>query len=180
MCAGVRNAIDGGGEVGGGRVVDCLDPNRLRADPRAERVDEGLARGANTRRLGGAACKYHLGVGALRCVRGRHRRSLHRPRGRSRSTEQSSDAARPHGAILTHRDNKRAFITGDDWAVAEGFKTAEHITLQPRAGSVISRLASVTNTYSVHPNGDGSRLHMRVLLMMGKQSLAERDALTAV
>ena len=61
-----------------------------------------------------------------------------------------------------------------------GFKTDEHITLQPRAGSLMSRLASVSNTYSVHPDGDGSRLHVRVLLMMGKQSLAERDALTAV
>ena len=44
----------------------------------------------------------------------------------------------------------------------------------------MSRFASVSNTYSVHPDGDGTRLHVRVLLMMGKQSLAERDALTAV
>jgi hypothetical protein len=81
------------------------------------------------------------------------------------------------------------------------FETDEHITLQPRAGSLMSRFASVSNTYSVRPNGDGTRLHVRVLftgpwllgqtlalvnlLMMRKQlivlkSLAERDALAAV
>jgi hypothetical protein len=81
------------------------------------------------------------------------------------------------------------------------FETDEHITLQPRAGSLMSRFASVSNTYSVRPNGDGTRLHARVLftgpwllgqtlalvnlLMMRKQlivlkSLAERDALAAV
>jgi hypothetical protein len=81
------------------------------------------------------------------------------------------------------------------------FAADEHITLQPRVDSVMSRLASVSNTYSVRPEGRGTRLHVRVLfegpwllgqtlalvnlLMMRKQlrvlkKLAERDALTAV
>ncbi len=80
------------------------------------------------------------------------------------------------------------------------FAHNEHITLQPRLGSVMSRFGSVSNTYAVHPEGDGTRLRVRVLfdgpwllgqtlalvnlLMMRKQlhvlkSLAERDALTA-
>jgi hypothetical protein len=75
----------------------------------------------------------------------------------------------------------------------------EHITLQPRSGSVMSRFGAVSNTYTVRPEGDGTRLHVRVLfdgpwvlgqtlalvnlLMMRKQllvlkSFAERDALT--
>jgi hypothetical protein len=81
------------------------------------------------------------------------------------------------------------------------FETDEHITLQPRTGSAMSRFGKVSNTYSVRPDGNGTRLHVRVLfdgprlvgqtlalvnlLMMRKQllvlkSLAERDALTAV
>jgi hypothetical protein len=84
------------------------------------------------------------------------------------------------------------------------FNTDEHITLQPRAGSLMSRFASVSNTYSVcedGPNADSTRLHVRVLfegpwllgqtlafvnlLMMRKQllvfkKLAERDALAAI
>jgi Polyketide cyclase / dehydrase and lipid transport len=80
------------------------------------------------------------------------------------------------------------------------FATNEHITLGPRQGSAMSRFASVSNTYAVRPDGDGTRLHVRVLfdrpwllgqtlalvnlLMMRKQllvlkSLAERDALIA-
>jgi hypothetical protein len=80
------------------------------------------------------------------------------------------------------------------------FETDEHITLQPRTGSVMSRFGSVSNTYAVRPEGHGTRLHVRVLfdgpwllgqtlalvnlLMMRKQlhvlkSLAERDALIA-
>jgi hypothetical protein len=77
------------------------------------------------------------------------------------------------------------------------FAAAEHITLRPREGSAMSRMATVSNTYSVRPEGTGARLHVRVLfdgpwlvgqtlalvnlLMMRKQllvlkSLAERDA----
>jgi hypothetical protein len=80
------------------------------------------------------------------------------------------------------------------------FETNEHITLRPRQGSAMSRFAEVSNTYSVRPVGDGTRLHVRVLfkgpwlvgqmlalvnlLMMRKQllvlkKLAERDARTA-
>jgi hypothetical protein len=80
------------------------------------------------------------------------------------------------------------------------FAVDEHITLWPRDFGRISRVASVGNTYSVRPEGDGTRLHVRVvfdgpwllgqtlamvnLLMMRKQlfvlkSLAERDALSA-
>jgi hypothetical protein len=81
------------------------------------------------------------------------------------------------------------------------FVTHEHITLQPRQGSAMSRFAKVSNTYAVRPDGDGTRLHVRVLfdgpwllgqtlalvnlLMMRKQllvlkELAERDPLTTV
>lgn len=81
------------------------------------------------------------------------------------------------------------------------FARDEHITLQPRTGSAMSRFGAVSNTYAVRPEGSGTRLHVRVLfdgpwlmgqtlalvnlLMMRKQllvlkELAERDALTAV
>jgi hypothetical protein len=81
------------------------------------------------------------------------------------------------------------------------FETNEHITLQPWQGSAMSRFGNVSNTYSVRHEGNGTRLHVRVLfdgpwllgqtlalvnlLMMRKQllvlkKLAERDALTAV
>jgi polyketide cyclase/dehydrase/lipid transport protein len=81
------------------------------------------------------------------------------------------------------------------------FAPNEHITLQPRTGSAMSRFGSVSNTYAVRPEGNGTRLHVRVLfdgtwlmgqtlalvnlLMMRKQlhvlkSLAERDALSAL
>ena len=78
------------------------------------------------------------------------------------------------------------------------FAVDKHITLRPRDFGRTSRVASVGNTYSVRPEGNGTRLHVRVvfdgpwlfgqtlalvnLLMMRKQmlvlkSLAERDAL---
>jgi hypothetical protein len=80
------------------------------------------------------------------------------------------------------------------------FDTDEHITLRPRTGGVMSRFANVGNTYSVRPQGTGTRLHVRVLfdgpwllgqtlalvnlLMMRKQlhvlkKLAEREVLTS-
>lgn len=80
------------------------------------------------------------------------------------------------------------------------FAPNEHITLQPRTGSAMSRFGAVSNTYAVRPEGSGARLHVRVLfdgpwligqtlalvnlLMMRKQllvlkSLAEREALIA-
>jgi hypothetical protein len=76
------------------------------------------------------------------------------------------------------------------------FATNEHITLRAPEGSVMSRLAAVSNTYAVRPQDNGTRLHVRVLfdgpwllgqalalvnlLMMRKQlrvlkSPAERD-----
>jgi hypothetical protein len=79
------------------------------------------------------------------------------------------------------------------------FATNEHITLRPRDFGRVGRIAGVSNTYSVRPEGNGTRLHVRVLfdgpwllgqtlalvnlLMMRKQlrvlkSLAEREALT--
>ena len=81
------------------------------------------------------------------------------------------------------------------------FETDEHITLQPPLGSAMTRFGKVCNTYAVRPDGDGTRLHVRVLfdgprpvgqtwalvnlLMMRKQllvlkGLAERDARTRV
>src|SRR2546423_2964837 len=78
------------------------------------------------------------------------------------------------------------------------FAHNEHITLQPRTGSAMSRFGKVSNTYAVRTEGDGTRLHVRVLfdgprlmgqalalvnlLMMRKQllvlkALAERDTL---
>ena len=81
------------------------------------------------------------------------------------------------------------------------FKTDGHITMRLPDGSAMSRFASVSATYSVRPEGNGTRLHARELydgpwlvgqtlalvnlIMMRKQllvlkKLAERDALTAV
>jgi hypothetical protein len=80
------------------------------------------------------------------------------------------------------------------------FAYNEHITLQPRTGSAMSRFGTVSNTYAVRTEGNGTRLHVRVLfdgprlmgqvlavvnlLMLRKQlrvlkSLAERDAFIA-
>ena len=44
-----------------------------------------------------------------------------------------------------------------------GFTLNDHITLQPRTGSAMSRFGSVSNTYAVRPEGSGTRLHVRVL-----------------
>lgn len=107
MAARVRNSLDGGGEVGSGRVVDRIHPERLRADSRTQRVHERLSRRANTRQLGGAAGEYHLGVGAGFRACGRYGCDLHRRRRRCRSTDQSSDVASPHRPMLTHRDTGR-------------------------------------------------------------------------
>jgi hypothetical protein len=78
------------------------------------------------------------------------------------------------------------------------FKTDEHITMRLPDGSAMARSASVTATYAVRPEGNGTRLHARELfdgpwvlgqalalvnlVMMRKQllvikELAERDAL---
>jgi hypothetical protein len=80
------------------------------------------------------------------------------------------------------------------------FAHNQHITLQPRTGSAMSRFGAVSNTYAVRPHANGTRLHVRVLfegpwllgqtlalvnlVMMRKQlrvlkSLSQRDALTA-
>jgi hypothetical protein len=88
----VRNSIDGGGEVGGGGVVDRVHPDRLRADVRAQRVDERVSRGANTGVFSGAAGEDYLGVGARHRLRERYRRTLHR-RCRHRSADQTRDLA---------------------------------------------------------------------------------------
>jgi hypothetical protein len=81
------------------------------------------------------------------------------------------------------------------------FKTDEHITLRLPDGSGMSRIATVSATYAVRPEGDGTRLHGRELydgpwlfgqtlalvnlVMMRKQlrvlkKLAEGEAQTAV
>jgi hypothetical protein len=79
------------------------------------------------------------------------------------------------------------------------FETDKHITMRLPDGSAMSRSASVSATYAVRPEGQGTRLHARELydgpwlpgqalalvnlVMMRKQllvlkKLAERDALT--
>ena len=58
------------GKSSGGGVVDRVNPDGLRADPSAQRVDERLSRGADTGCLGGAAGENHLGIRARRCADG--------------------------------------------------------------------------------------------------------------
>jgi hypothetical protein len=43
------------------------------------------------------------------------------------------------------------------------FETDQHITLRPPAGSTLSRFGSVSATYSVRAEGNGTRLHGREL-----------------
>jgi hypothetical protein len=79
------------------------------------------------------------------------------------------------------------------------FRANEHITLRSPAINAMSRVADVSNTYAIRSEGDGTRLHVRVLFdgprllgqalalvnlfMMRKQlrvlkALAEREAAT--
>ncbi|MDT5366666.1 MAG: hypothetical protein QOC62_1097 [Mycobacterium sp.] len=105
MSARIPNAVDRGGEVGGGGVVDRIYPDRLCADPRAKRVHECLSGWTKTGVLGGAAGEYHLDVGARLRGRGRSGCAQRRPAGYRRSTNEHSDLARPHGVMLTYRDH---------------------------------------------------------------------------
>jgi len=102
MCARIRDSIDGGGEVSGGGVVDRVNPDGLRADPSAQRVDERLSRGADTGCLGGAAGENHLGIRARRRLRGRNNCTLQTPSRHCRSADRDSDMGGPHGPMLTH------------------------------------------------------------------------------
>ena len=105
MGARVLNAVQGGGEVGGGWVVDRIYADRFCADLRAQRVHECLSCRTNTGVLGGAAREYHLEVGAG--LRGRERNGCaqRRPTCCGRSTNENSDMACLHRAMLTYRDD---------------------------------------------------------------------------
>ena len=104
--------IDSGGEIRGGRVADRVHADRLRADSRAQRVDERLAGRTRARIFGGAAGEYHLGVGAGRCPRGRHWDccKLHYPSRHHGSPDQTRNAARSHEPMLTRDHLERALI----------------------------------------------------------------------
>ena len=105
MGARVPNAVKGGGEVGGGWVVDRIYRDRFCADLRAQRVHERLPRWTNTGVLGGTAREYHVDVGAG--LRGRERNGCdqRRPACCRRRTNDKNHMACPHRAMLTHRDD---------------------------------------------------------------------------
>ena len=105
MCARVPNAVRGGGEVGGGGVVDRIHLDRLRADSRAQRVHKSLSGWTNTRWLRGTAREDHLDVGARLRGRGRNGCAQQRPTCYCRSTNEHGDMAFPHQAMLTYRDD---------------------------------------------------------------------------
>jgi hypothetical protein len=100
--------VDGCREIGGGRVVDRISPQRFRADVRAQRVDEILTYAANAGWLGGAAGEHHLDVGARLSRGGWDWCDQQRPKRRYRSTNETSDGMSLHTAFLSHRDNGRA------------------------------------------------------------------------
>ena len=127
MSARVANAVYGGGEVGGGGVIDRIYPDRSRADSRAQRVHECLSRGTNTGILGGAAREHHLDVRARLRGREQNRRAQRCPACDRRSTSEHGNTACPHRAMLTYR--------GDD---------GSDLTAQPR-----TRAQDVTNRKSL-------------------------------
>ncbi len=97
MIARVMNTVYGGAKVGAGGVVDRIYPDRLCADPRAQRVHKCLPCWTNTGFLGGTAGEYHLDVGArLRgsgwdgCAHQRGTRPQH-------NTNDNNDMTCPHG-----------------------------------------------------------------------------------
>jgi hypothetical protein len=100
----VLNTVEGGGEVGGGGVVDRIYPHRLCADSGAQRVHECLSCWTKTGVLGGAAREYHLDVGAGLRGRGLKGCAQRRQTCGCRSTNENSNMACPHGAMLTYRD----------------------------------------------------------------------------
>jgi hypothetical protein len=104
MSARVFNAVDGGGKVHGGGVVDRIHPDRLCADSRAQRVHECLSGWTNTGVLGGTAREYDLDVGAGLRGRGRKRRAQERRTCDRRSTNEHGNIACPHSAMLTYRE----------------------------------------------------------------------------
>jgi len=105
MSARVSNAVDGGGEVHGGGVVDRIYADRFCADSCAQRVHECLSGWTNTGVLGGAAREYHLDVGAGLRGRGRKRRAQERRACDRRSTNEHGNIACPHSAMLTYRED---------------------------------------------------------------------------
>ena len=101
--ARVPDADQGGGEVGGGGVVDRIYLDRLCADSRAQRVHECLSCWTNTGILGGAAREHHLEVGAG--LRGRGRNGCAQGRPTCCCSNEYSGVACPHRAMLTYRDD---------------------------------------------------------------------------
>ena len=104
MSAGVPNAVHGGGEVGGGGVIDRIHLHRLCADSRAQRVHKSLSGWTDTRWLRGTAREDHLDVGARLRRRGRNGCAQRRPTCYCRSTNEHGDMVSPHRAMLTYRD----------------------------------------------------------------------------
>ena len=103
MGARVSNAVEGGGEVGGGRVVNRVYADRLCTGACAQRVHKCLPGWPDTGVLGGAAGEYHLDVGARLRERGRNGCAQRHPTCNRRRTNEHSDTACPHGVMLTYR-----------------------------------------------------------------------------
>jgi hypothetical protein len=103
MSARVPNADQGGGEVGGGGIVDRIYPERPCADSRAQGVYERVSRGAKAGVLGGATREYHLEVGARLCGRGRN--GCAQRRQTCCCNNEYRGMACPHRAMLTYRDD---------------------------------------------------------------------------
>ena len=107
MSAGVPNAVHGGGEVGGGGVVDRIHLHRLRADSCAQRVHKSFSGWTETGCLGGTAREDHLDVGARLRGRGRNGCAQRRQTRYCRGTNEYGDIASPHGAMLTYVTRRR-------------------------------------------------------------------------
>jgi hypothetical protein len=93
MSARVTNAVDGTGEIGGGRVVNRVHANRLSGRARAHVIDESLSDPANARWLCGTACEHHLIVGTRLGRHDRHGGADQRPSCHNRSDNVTSDGA---------------------------------------------------------------------------------------
>ena len=105
MSACIADAVDRRGEIGGGRVVDRIHPERLRSDVRLQCVHEILTNAANAGRLGGAAGEHDLNVWARLRSRGRDGRDEQRPNRCRRSANEVGERMCLHIAMLSQCDH---------------------------------------------------------------------------
>src|SRR6516165_8416856 len=115
MGARVFDAIETGGSLVAGRVVNRIYLERLPANARAQGVDECLAGRANTRRLTGTAGERHLNIGARLGGRGWKSRSGKDGSAKARrydgcGTKETTDVQCDHAAHFANSSTSHTMI----------------------------------------------------------------------